>query len=110
MRALLEPLGAQLALLVAGLGALRAANVLSPISLLETVKAAGLAYLVGVALVMQTCVLLLVVGLPFGLPMVAVVCLAFALPLLIDLRGVSWRWPGAISGYACRRMTKPSSS
>ncbi len=88
---LLDPIAAQLGLVLAGLGALRAARVLEPFSLTHALKATGLAYLVGVALVTQLCVLLLVLGLPFGLPMVGVVCLALATPLLLDARRIQWR-------------------
>jgi hypothetical protein len=85
MTSVIEPLCAQLALLVAGLGALRFAGAIGPVSLREMAAAGGMAYLVGVALVMVTCVLLLVLGLPFRLATVAVVCAVAASPLLRDL-------------------------
>ncbi len=97
MKSFVEALAGQLALVLAGSGALRAARVVKPMSLANLFKAGGLAYLVGVALTMQTCVLALVLGVPFGLVTFGVVCLICGMPLLLDVRPLmrhrQWAWP-----------------
>lgn len=86
MRGLLAPAVVHVALLAAGLGILRATGVVRQLSIGNALAASGLAYLVGVAVVMQACVLLLVLGAPFGIPLVAVLCLACAAPIGFDVR------------------------
>lgn len=72
--------------MLAGFGILRATGALGELTVRGSLAAGGLAYLVGAGVVMQTCVLLLTLGVPFGLPLVLVLCSAFALPLSLDLR------------------------
>lgn len=96
MRSLLLPLLLHFGLLVAGLGILHATRAIDKLTLRGILAAGGLAYLVGAAVVMQTCVLLLTLGAPFGLPMVALVCGVFAVPLSFHL-GLTARRPRRIS-------------
>jgi hypothetical protein len=107
MRALAGPLILHFGLFIAGLGVLRGLRALPSLTPRRVLAAAGLAYLVGVAVVFQLCILFLVIGLPFGLPMVSLTCAFLALPLVLEpklfrglvrrpapMRGWSWRIGG----------------
>lgn len=85
MRDVLDALGLHAALLISGFGALRLTDMRTPLSFGALWRTGGLAYMVGVAVVMQSCILLLVLGVPFGLPTIAAICALLALPLLPDV-------------------------
>lgn len=82
---LVIPLVLNLALALGGLGLLSLVGHLSEVAPRRLIYAGGLGYLVGVAAVMQGCILLLVIGVPFGIWMVVALCALFASPLLREL-------------------------
>lgn len=86
MRQLVGPIVLHSGLLLAGLGLLWAIRIVPVLTVRRVLAAGGLAYLTGVAAVGQVCVLLLVLGVPFSLPTVGLVCAAFAAPLVVALR------------------------
>jgi hypothetical protein len=86
VRVLLGPLLVHGALLVAGLGVLRALGVIPSLLSRRALAAAGLAYLVGVAATLSICVVVLVVGGPFTLLVFGVVAAVLAAPLALELR------------------------
>jgi hypothetical protein len=77
MRLFFGPLLLQLGFLAAGLGVLRAAGMIRTVWSLETLAAAGLAYLLGIVAVLMGAVTLLVLGLPFTIATIALLMLAF---------------------------------
>jgi hypothetical protein len=77
MRVFFGPLLLHLGFLSAGLGVLRVAGTIETVWSLEALKAAGLAYLVGIATVLASAILLLVLGVPFNLLTIALLILAF---------------------------------
>lgn len=81
MRVFFGPLLLHLGFLTAGLGVLRLAGVVGPFWSLKTLAAAGLAYLVGIVSVIVTAIILLVVGLPFTQVTIALLIIAYSLPL-----------------------------
>ena len=85
MRSLLGPAAVHGAMLVAGMGVLRAFGVVRRGSAVRWLAAAGLAYLCGVAGVMLVSIVVLVLGGPFDLKTFAVVCAVLALPLVLEL-------------------------
>jgi hypothetical protein len=85
VRALLGPIAVHGAMLVAGMGLLRAFGVVRGGSAARWLAAAGLAYLCGVAGVMLASIVVLVLGGPFDLETFAVVCALLALPLVLEL-------------------------
>jgi hypothetical protein len=85
LRPLLGPIAIHGALLVAGLGILRAFGVVRQGSLARWAAAAGLAYLCGVAGVMLISIVVLVLGGPFEIKTFAIVCAALALPLCLEV-------------------------
>jgi hypothetical protein len=86
------PLLLNLALALAGLGLLRLVGHLTVVTPARLFYAGGLGYLIGIAAVMQSCVLLLVIGVPFGIWTVVALCALFASPLLRELAAShAWR-------------------
>ncbi len=77
MRPFFGPLLLHLGFMAAGFGVLRASGMIETVWSLRTVAAAGLAYLLGIAAVLVTAVILLVIGLPFTLETIAVLMLLF---------------------------------
>lgn len=86
MRPLLGPLAVHTGLVAAGLGLLRALNVIPGLRSSQALAAVGLAYLVGAATTLAVCTILLVLGAPFTLPVFSLVAVAMASPLALDLR------------------------
>jgi hypothetical protein len=102
------PLVLNLALALAGLGLLRVVGHLKQVTPSRLLYAAGLGYLVGIAAVFQCCVLLLVIGVPFGIWMVVVLCVVFASPLIGKLPAArGWRPSrGALVSWAKRTWSE----
>jgi hypothetical protein len=82
MRALLGPILAHGALLAAGFGVLRLTGTVPSLRHRRALAAAGLAYLIGIAATLSLCLIVVVLGGPFGLPLVAAVALLLASPLV----------------------------
>jgi hypothetical protein len=93
MRLFLGPLLLHLGFMMAGLGVLRASGVIERVWSLQSIRALGLAYLVGIAGVLAAAILLLVIGVPFTLVTLVVLIVAFTAlsgPFVVrDLRGVT---------------------
>jgi hypothetical protein len=90
---LFGPLLLHVGFLTAGLGVLRLAGIVGPFWSLRTVAVAGLAYLVGIVSVIVTAIILLVVGVPFTQVTIALLVIAYSLPLVpvILARPPPWR-------------------
>jgi hypothetical protein len=82
MRALLGPIVAHGALLAAGFGVLRLLGVVPSLRSRRALAAAGLAYLIGIAATLGLCLIVLVAGGPFTLPVVLIVAALLASPLV----------------------------
>lgn len=93
MRALLGPLLVHGGFVAAGLGVLRVLGVIPSLRSWQALAAGGLAYVVGVAATLGICVIVLVAGGPFTLPVFAIAVAGLAAPLAIDLLGAKREWP-----------------
>lgn len=85
MRATVGPILLHLLILLAGLGMLRLAGIVPRLWSLRALAAGGLAYLCGVAALMSLSILLLVIGGPFSLVTIVLICVLLASPLAIDV-------------------------
>jgi hypothetical protein len=83
MRALAGPVLVHGALVAAGFGVLKALGVVPRLRSRRALAAAGLAYLIGIATTLSACVIVLVLGGPFDLPVFAVIAVACASPLVL---------------------------
>jgi hypothetical protein len=81
MRAFFGPLLLHVGFATSGLGVLRAAGVVEKVWSFRTLAALGLAYLLGIAAVIATAIILLVIGLPFTNLTIALLIIAFTLLL-----------------------------
>jgi hypothetical protein len=89
MRAIVAPILFHLLVLAAGMGLLRLGGTVPRLWSMRALAAGGLAYLCGLGAVMSLSILLLVLGGPFNLVTLLVICVVLASPLLLDLRGVA---------------------
>jgi hypothetical protein len=101
VRPLLGPIAVHGAMLVAGMGILRAFGMVRGGSPARWLAAVGLAYLCGVAGVMALCVVVLVLGGTFDLKTFGVICAVLALPLALEFP--EWRRFPAPPGLALLR-------
>jgi hypothetical protein len=85
VRSTLGPILLHVAILIAGMGLLRAAKIVPRLFTMRALAAGGLAYLCGLSAALTLSILLLVVGGPFNLVTFGLICAILASPLLLEV-------------------------